>query len=303
VYLSIGSIIIDDIVLPDGQSRMGVLGGGAVHAVMGMRAWTDSAGIVAAIGSDFPAELVEQLRIRFNLAGLVRRDLPTPRAWQLFETDGHRTEVFRTGYEAFKAFNPAPGEVPRDLLSAAGAHLHAEAPEPLREWAALLRAAGCRFILWEPWDIICTREKYEMVAGILPEVDCFSPNLEEARQMTGLHEPVDILQRFSSDGARMVALRMGAGGSLVSHAGEAAIHVPVVPVRQVVDVTGAGNAYCGGFVAGMGETGDLRIAALYAAVSASLALEQFGAVFPVAGLRNRAQARLHNLPAGEREST
>ncbi len=292
VYLSIGSVIIDDIVLPDGQSRMGVLGGGAVHAAMGMRAWVDPVGIIASTGADFPEELVEQLRQRFDLAGLVRRDQPTPRAWQLFEYDGHRTEVFRTGFEAFQAFNPLPDEVPRDLLRAAGVHLHAEAPQPLLAWIQRLRSAGSGFILWEPWDIVCVPEKYGMVASILREVDCFSPNLEEARQMTGLGEPAEILERFYSDGARMVALRMGAAGSLVGRAGEAAFSIPTVPVGQVVDVTGAGNAYCGGFIVGMGETGDMRIAALYGAVSASLALEQFGAVYRTEGLRERAQARL-----------
>src|SRR5262249_30927918 len=62
-----------------------------------------------------------------------------------------------------------------------------------------------------------------------------------------------------------------------------------------VDVTGAGNAYCGGFLVGLAETGDLGQAGRYGAVSASFALEQFGAVFPLEGLRARAEQRLEAL--------
>ena len=56
-YLSIGSIIIDDIVLPDGRSQMGMLGGGGTHAVMGMRAWSNQIRFITGVGNDFPPEL------------------------------------------------------------------------------------------------------------------------------------------------------------------------------------------------------------------------------------------------------
>ena len=52
-------------------------------------------------------------------------------------------------------------------------------------------------------------------------------------------------------------------------------HVPAV-AEKIVDVTGAGNAYCGGLLWGVAEALDVRDAALRAAVSASFTLEQFG---------------------------
>ncbi len=56
MFFSIGSVIIDDIVLPDGQTRMGVLGGGAMHAAIGLRVWSDRVGLCAAVGRDFPEQ-------------------------------------------------------------------------------------------------------------------------------------------------------------------------------------------------------------------------------------------------------
>lgn len=295
MYLSIGSVIIDDIILPDGQSRMAVLGGGAPHAMMGMRAWTNQVRLVAGVGPDFPPSLERQLAEAFLLDGLIYRPhLPTPRAWQLFEFDGHRSEVFRTTYQDFLDINPLPDEIPAELLQAKGVHLHAEAPDPLREWITRLRATSNPFLLWEPWDMLCLPENYAVIREIFQSVDCFSPNLEESQALTGLRDPQAVVRRFLDDGAGLVALRMGGQGSLVARCDGPCFQVVPVKPEKLVDVTGAGNAYCGGFIVGMGETGDITQAARYAAVSASLALEQFGAMVPLDGLHQRAIGRLEN---------
>jgi sugar/nucleoside kinase (ribokinase family) len=54
------------------------------------------------------------------------------------------------------------------------------------------------------------------------------------------------------------------------------LHIPAIPVPQVVDVTGAGNCYCGAFLVGWVCSGDLRQAAAYGAVAASFTVEQIG---------------------------
>ena len=102
MFISIGSIIIDDIVMPDGTTHMGCLGGGGVHAVMGMRVWSEQVGLVANIGRDFPSSLMDKLEKAFDVQGLVKCDMSTIRAWQLFETNGTRREVLRTDLNEFK---------------------------------------------------------------------------------------------------------------------------------------------------------------------------------------------------------
>src|SRR5438093_11173560 len=84
------SIIIDDIGYPDGRTAMGVLGGGGLYAVAGMRVWTGDAGVIANVGADFDPALLATLDLPAD--GLRITDRPTPRAWQLFETDGRRTQ-------------------------------------------------------------------------------------------------------------------------------------------------------------------------------------------------------------------
>jgi sugar/nucleoside kinase (ribokinase family) len=291
-FLSIGSVVIDDIVLPDGRTRMGVLGGGATHAAMGMRVWSTRVTLVAALGCDVPEADRRMVARAFELCNLPRRDAPSPRAWQLYEHDGRRTHVDRTDAELFMAMCPRPDELPADCAGASGARLECDAPDPLQEWMARLRAAGCGHILWEPWNVFCRPENRGVFRQLAPLLDVVSPNLLQAQRLTGLTDPRHVLDALLATGVRMAVLRMGEAGSLVAGQSEAAVAVPAVPVASVVDVTGAGNAYCGGFLVGLVETGDLGLAGRYGAVSASFALEQFGATFALEDLRAKAERRL-----------
>lgn len=294
MYISIGSIIVDDIVLPDGETRMGMFGGGTTHAVAGMRLWSDEVGLVSWLGRDFPLEMEAQLRQYFHMDGVIRRDQPSPRAWQVFEWSGHRTEIFRTDFNQFANSSPRPEEFPPAFYGARGVHLQCELAH-FHGWIDLLRRTGTQVIVWEPWGEICTPAHRAVFRDILPLVDAVSPNLEEGSRLTERHSPQEICEAMLEDGARLVALRMGAQGSIIAPQGGPLTHIPVVKAGQIVDVTGAGNAYCGGFVVGLGETGDPVEAGLWGAVSGSLALEQFGALYPFEGARGRAHGRLSIL--------
>jgi len=291
-FISIGNIIIDDIILPDGSSRMGTLGGGATHAVMGMRIWSDHVGLVTPVGADFGGDQLAGLAERFDLHGLVVRPHDsTPRAWQLFETDGTRNEVFRTSYEGMAAMNPQPEDLPACYSDLAGVHLHC-APQDVNRWAPILRQRRNPFILWEPWDPFCAPEHRQAFHENCRLVDAVSPNLGEARHLTGLSNPLEVAAALLDFGAPLAILRMGAAGSLLAHRDGRRIPIPACPVQQIVDVTGAGNAFCGGFIVGFVRTADLQQAGWYGGVSASMALGQFGAVYPLAGGREEAERRL-----------
>ena len=295
LFLSIGSVVIDDIVLPDGQTRMGILGGGATHAAMGMRVWSERVALLATLGRDVAEADYRKLARAFDLRGLARRDAPSPRAWQLYEHDGRRTHVDRTDASLFMAMCPWPDDLPAEYFGASGARLECDAPDPLREWVARLRAAGCGHILWEPWNVFCRPENRELFGQLAPLPDVVSPNLLQAQRLTGREDPRQVLAALLESGVRMAVLRMGEAGSLVAGQGEGAVAVPAVPVASIADVTGAGNAYCGGFLVGLAETGDPGQAGRYGAVSASFALEQFGAMLALEDLRARAEQRLCSL--------
>lgn len=287
MFLSIGVVILDDIVLPDGQTQMGVLGGGATHAAMGMRLWEDQVGLLVILGESFPLDLKAQLAQTFVPAGLLSRPYPTLRAWQVFEMDGTRHEIFRVDPQWVRRSVPLPQDWPSEFRKVEGVHLHC-APEDVPRWASFLRSQGEVILLWEPWDSFCVPQNREQFAEYLTWVDIVSPNLGEARALTGQREPQEVMMALLTMGAKVVALRMGEQGSLVGQLGGEVLAIPAIAPGQIVDVTGAGNAYCGGFVVGWVRFHDLYRAGLMGAISASMALEQFGAVYDWRSARPRA---------------
>jgi len=108
---------------------MGVLGGGARHAAIGMRVWTERVGLLAAAGRDLPASDRLALERAVDLHRLPRGDALSPRVWQLSEDDGRRTHLDRTDADLFMAMCPRPDEFPADYAGVAGVRLECDAPD------------------------------------------------------------------------------------------------------------------------------------------------------------------------------
>lgn len=107
-------------------------------------------------------------------------------------------------------------------------------------------------------------------------------------------EPEQQAEILFAGGVRCLALRMGAAGSLVGRAGQT-YDIPALPV-EVIDETGAGNSYCGGFLVGYVQSGgDPLTAGRYGAVSATFALAQLGLARLGPEAYTIAQARLAQL--------
>jgi ribokinase len=276
-YVAYSGLIIDDIVLPDGRTFFNTLGGSGTHGLIGMRVWSDRLGYFAAIGSDFDSSHRELLaRLGVDLRGLIERDSsPTARAWQLFDPEERRVEVFRTGIEEFYRLEVRLDEMPSDYLEARGYHLHFGTLAQMADLTDKLRVVNpAAKLVWEPTPLQFRGTGDEFHA-VLSRVDLVSPDLDEARQMTGQSTTHGMVETLLSWGVPTVALRMGARGSLVASAGGEVYAVPAVPTN-VVDTTGAGDAYCGGFLVALGTGVDVVEAGAWAAVSASFAIEQFG---------------------------
>ena len=99
-------------------------------------------------------------------------------------------------------------------------------------------------------------------------------------------------RRLLAFGPRGVGVKMGARGMRMLLRGDGGWHrIPTCPA-QVVDPTGAGDAFCGGFLVGLARTGDPLEACLYGAVSASFIIEEFGVLHALQVGGGAAQSRL-----------
>lgn len=272
-YACVGSVFIDDIVFPDGRTCMEVLGGGGTHAAAAVRLWGERAGLVACIGQGIPQSALARLQRDFDLDGIRWLDLPQARAWQIFEWDTRRIEVFRVDVMQPFVDDPQPEHLTSRYHAVPALHVLRDGPNFLR-WRGLFPQAT---LLWEPNQPYMVSANRDEFRALLRHADIVSPNLLEAQQIYGSLTPEVLLQSMLDDGAPVVVLRMGEVGSMVARQGEAPLSIPAVPVAQVVDQTGAGNTYCGAFLVGwMRSGGDLLTAACYGAVAASFALEVIG---------------------------
>jgi sugar/nucleoside kinase (ribokinase family) len=88
-----------------------------------------------------------------------------------------------------------------------------------------------------------------LLRAVLPFVDIFIPSYDEAVVLTGKTRPEDIARTLRHAGASgVVGVKMGARGCFIVSA-DAALYVPAVRVKKVVDATGAGDAFVAGFLA------------------------------------------------------
>ena len=292
-YVTFG-IILDDIVFPRGETRMGVLGGGGAQTAWGIAAALGSGetvGLVAGVGPDFDPSALEPLRAAgVNLEGVRVTEYPTPRAWQVLEFGGRRTQVWRVPTESLGPQLARNWDVlPPSYQDAQAFHwgVHTEEAHSL-DFARRLRQLGRRVSL-EPFRPAARPLNDETLAAWLNACDIFSPNLLEVYSMVDCAEESAILERFRALGGHILALRRGADGADIwDLRAREGVHVDAVPV-DVVDEVGAGNAFCGALLARLDE--GLDVAACHASVAAAYLVEHFG-LPPALPAREAYQKRL-----------
>lgn len=279
-YVAFG-IILDDIVFPQGLTRMGVLGGGGPQTAWGMAAALGSGatvGLAAGVGADLDAEALAPLRAAgVDLGGVRRTEHPTPRAWQVLEFDGRRTQLWRVPGSTLGAQLARNWDVlPPAYRGARNFHwgIHPDDADADLAFARDLRSRGRRVSL-EPFRPPAAPLTGENLRTLLGACDVFSPNLFEATRITGLDDRAALVSRFRDLGGRFLALRCGADGAEVWDLprGEG-VRVPAAAPAAVLDEVGAGNAFCGALLARLDDS--IAAAACYASVAASYLVEQVG---------------------------
>ena len=118
--------------------------------------------------------------------------------------------------------------------------------------------------------------------SVIESVDGVLFNDSEVQQLTGIGNPYSAAQEILEMGPSFVIVKKGEHGAVLVHRdGIAVVPAYPVPLEGVVDPTGAGDSFAGGFMAYLERTGDLGFESLrnalgWGTVTASFTLEQFG---------------------------
>ena len=162
--------------------------------------------------------------------------------------------------------------------------------EPLR-FADLLdsmRKNGVRTVLDIVVPASTDHPTLDDLRPILPFIDVFVPNAEEAAILTGETDPGKQAELFLRAGCNITIITRGKDGALLMSAHET-LEAPAFPV-EVVDVSGAGDAFVAGFIVGLLDQWSLADSLRFASVIGASACTQLGCT---AGVFTRTEAETY----------
>lgn len=280
----IGNLTIDDVVRPDGRTTMGQPGGNVVYAALGARLWHPTVGVVTRAGADLPPDILGTLvRLGINLDGVVPTTSATSRAWLLYEPDGSRRFVDRSTPDQDSRW-VQPSDIPLSWLTAEPPPVVHVAPMPFAAACALVehvrKTSPGATILVDP------HESWDAELGELAhQVDVFAPSRDEL----GAHAVKEGAEALLALGFPAVVVKLGEEGALLADADGVRL-VPAAPASPV-DVTGAGDTFCGALAGALGAGLSLTEAVARATRTAAWSIEQYGSLALASMTAAEAQAR------------
>ena len=253
-------------------------GGCANNTAIALSRLGVSVGAMGKIGNDNFGELIQQnlTENHVDIAGIIQdSNANTSYTFVAIASDGERSFCHYIG---------ANGELNEDdlnwdiikttkILHIAGAFVMPKFDgQPMANVLQKAKELGITTSLDTTWD--ASGKWLETLEPCLPHVDIFLPSLTEAEHLTGLSEPSDISNFLRNYGIHTVGIKMGERGSFVSTP-EEQFSVPAYSVN-IVDATGAGDAYVAGFLAGTVNGWDLTKTAELASATGAACVTEIG---------------------------
>ena len=296
----LGNLLVDDVVLADGTTRMGQPGGALLYGALGATVWESRAGLVSVLGDDYPVQVLERLQQRgVDLTGVHPLGRSGVRTWLLYE--GHvRRLIHRLGCPTHEEVSPSPALIPSQWSAARAFHL---APMPFDVQRALLtalRAHAPAFVSIDP-HLAVTEDTLDEWREALADADAFLPG-EDELLLEGAHaDPHRALPRLVNGRLRFVVFKRGAKGGILYDAHDGHFYSWDARVAAVVDQTGAGDAFGVGLVLAHLEGLPIEACLQRAIVTASFAVAGWGPEALLAATRADAEARLRQWYGSEEQ--
>ena len=273
MLLVVGSVAYDDVETPFGREPE-ALGGSATFFSISASHFT-SVSLIGIVGEDFRADSLALLEEHgVDTSGLLRVPGKTFHWKGSYQGDMNSAQTHDTQLNVFADFNPQLSPVQRDAE-----YLFLGNIEPRLQLSVLDQVHQPRLTALDTMNYWIDTRKEE-VLKVASRVDILIINDAEARSLTGVQNIQAVADRLLEIGPRLgIVIKRGEFGSLLVTR-EDRFAVPAVPVTQVVDPTGAGDTFAGGFMGHLARTGDLtapnlRKAVVYGNILASFAVEDF----------------------------
>ena len=269
----IGTVGIDDIATPQDQA-VGVLGGSATYASLASRLFARST-LSSVVGTDFSSDHEAFLRDRsINLSGLEHAEGKTFRWGGRYESNMNIRETTFVDLNVLRDFDPT---VPEHVT--VGSFVFLGNTDPAIQLKVLDQVEDPRFVLADSMDF-WIQSDWDRLATVVQRCTCVVLNDEEIRLFGRDSNIPRAAHNILSMGPSSVVVKRGEYGALLADQ-EGWFFAPGYPLGEVIDPTGAGDAFAGAFLGSLAEAGAsdalaLRRAVVYGSVAASFTVEAFG---------------------------
>jgi sugar/nucleoside kinase (ribokinase family) len=272
----VGSIAYDAVETPFGV-RERMLGGAATHFALAASLLHDVR-LVGPVGDDFADAELAVLQTRgSNIDDVERVAGGKTFFWRgKYGWDLNTRETLDTQLNVFEHFAPKLSQASRDCDVLFLANIQPGLQLQVRE-----QCAAARFVALDSMNLWIDIARDELLQ-IIGQVDCLMLNDEELRQLTSKPNLISAAHEILGWGPSVVVAKQGEYGSALITKDDF-FALPAYPLHQVIDPTGAGDTFAGGFVGFIASQIDggvttpvLRNAMAYGTAIASFNVEQFG---------------------------
>lgn len=271
--LVVGSTAFDTVETPHGTAKE-CLGGSSTYFALAARMFTQVR-LVSVVGTDFPPEHRKLLTSHgIDLEGLEEQAGKTFRWHGRYSADMNSRSTIDVQLNTFGSFQP---KVPSGWRDTQFVFLANGAPKVQMSVLDQMKAPG--FVVADTMDLWIEHHRDGLLA-LLRKVHGVILNDSEAKQLTGESNLIKAGKKVLTLGPSLVILKKGEHGCfLFSNYFHYAL--PAYPTEKVVDPTGAGDSFAGGFMgylAGCEQLsfGNMKRAVAYGTVTASMTVEGFG---------------------------
>ena len=273
--VAVGTVAFDDIITPFSRAEK-VVGGACTYISLAASYFVKPVQIVSVVGDDFPEETLDYMRKRgVDLRGLQIKAGEKSFFWAgKYDRDLNSRDTLDTQLNVLATFDPVLPDAYRNaeylMLGNLTPQVQMRVLKQLKRRPKLVALDTMNF-----WMDTALADLLQ----VLKKIDVLTINDEEARQLSGEHSLVKAAKTIHKMGPKHLVIKKGEHGALLFN-GNSVFFAPALPLTEVVDPTGAGDTFAGGFIGWLASTGDLSFgnmkrAVIYGSATASFCVEKF----------------------------
>ena len=274
--VSVGTVAFDSIETPFGQSGK-IVGGAATFISLAASILLKKCGLISVVGDDFPQEMLQTMTQKgIDLSGLQIKKGEKSFYWAgRYHYDMNSRDTLVTDLNVLAGFSPIVPEAYQNceylMLGNLDPNVQMAVIQQLKSRPKLVVLDTMNF-----WMDIAM----DALKEVLKKVDVLTINDSEARQLSGEHSLVKAARVILEMGPKILIVKKGEHGALLFQDNKV-FFAPALPLEDVIDPTGAGDTFAGGFIGYLAQTDDvsfdnLKRAIIVGSAMASFACEKFG---------------------------